>query len=125
MGSANGTLYNGGTVEGAVPLNNGGRIQIGETEIVFNDGSAGAGMATMITDQQASPVPEATIAMNSADRTTSGLLEAIEGARTQPDKDAAPKHSVKQSDLLALISKVGVTLLASATLEPCRSLRSS
>jgi sigma-B regulation protein RsbU (phosphoserine phosphatase) len=116
LGSANGTLYNGGTVEGAVPLNNGGRIQIGETEIVFNDGSIGAGMATMITDQQASPVPEATIAMNSADRTTSGLLEAIEGARTQPDKDAAPKHSVRQSDLLALISKVGVTLLASATL---------
>ena len=116
LGSANGTLYNGGTVEGAVPLNNGGRIQIGETEIVFNDGSIGAGMATMITDQQASPVPEATIAMNSADRTTSGLLEAIEGARTQPDRDTTPKHAVKQSDLLALISKVGVTLLASATL---------
>jgi phosphoserine phosphatase RsbU/P len=115
LGSANGTLYNGGTVEGAVPLTSGGRIQIGETEIVFNDGSIAAGLATMITDQQASPVPEATIAMNSADRTTSGLLEAIEGARTQPDHEA-PKHSVKQSDLLALISKVGVTLLASATL---------
>jgi sigma-B regulation protein RsbU (phosphoserine phosphatase) len=115
LGSANGTLYNGGTVEGAVPLNNGGRIQIGETEIVFNDGSAASGLATMITDQRASPVPEATIAMNSADRTTSGLLEAIEGARTQPDQDV-PKKSVRQSDLLALISKVGVTLLASATL---------
>jgi serine phosphatase RsbU (regulator of sigma subunit)/pSer/pThr/pTyr-binding forkhead associated (FHA) protein len=115
LGSANGTLYNGATVEGAIPLTSGGRIQIGETEIVFNDGNAAAGMATMITDQQASPVPEATIAMNSSDRTTSGLLEAIEGARTQPDYDA-PKKSVRQSDLLALISKVGVTLLASATL---------
>src|SRR5918998_5795789 len=111
LGSANGTLYNGATVEGAVPLTTGGRIQIGETEIVFNDGNAAAGMATMITDPHASPVPEATIAMNSADRTTSGLLEAIEGARTQPDQDA-PKRggAVKQSDLLALISKVGVTL---------------
>lgn len=116
LGSANGTLYNGATVEGAIPLGNGGRIQIGETEIVFNDGSAAAGLATMITDQQASPVPEATIAMNSADRTTSGLLEAIEGARTQPDYDAPKKSTVRQSDLLALISKVGVTLLASATL---------
>jgi serine phosphatase RsbU (regulator of sigma subunit)/pSer/pThr/pTyr-binding forkhead associated (FHA) protein len=116
LGSANGTLYNGATVEGAIPLTTGGRIQIGETEIVFNDGSAAAGLATMITDQQASPVPEATIAMNSADRTTSGLLEAIEGARTQPDYDAPKKSSVRQSDLLALISKVGVTLLASATL---------
>jgi serine phosphatase RsbU (regulator of sigma subunit) len=116
LGSANGTLYNGASVEGAVPLNNGGRIQIGETEIVFNDGNAGALGATMITDPHASPVPEATIAMNSADRTTSGLLEAIEGARTQPDYDIQ-KKSVRQSDLLALISKVGVTLLASATLD--------
>jgi serine phosphatase RsbU (regulator of sigma subunit)/pSer/pThr/pTyr-binding forkhead associated (FHA) protein len=116
LGSANGTLYNGTTVEGAVPLNNGGRIQIGETEIVFDDGNAAAGMPTMITDQTSSPVPEATIALNSADRTTSGLLEAIEGARTQPDRDTSPRRTVKQSDLLALISKVGVTLLASATL---------
>jgi sigma-B regulation protein RsbU (phosphoserine phosphatase) len=115
LGSANGTLYNGASVEGSVPLTSGGRVQIGETEIVFNDGSAAAGLATMITDQTASPVPEVTIALNSADRTTSGLLEAIEGARTQPDQES-PKRAVKQSDLLALISKVGVTLLASATL---------
>ena len=115
LGSANGTLYNGASVDGALPLTSGGRIQIGETEIVFNDGNIGSGMPTMITDPTASPVPEATIALNSSDRTTSGLLEAIEGARTQPDQDT-PKRSVKQSDLLALISKVGVTLLASATL---------
>src|SRR5437763_8574877 len=115
LGSANGTLYNGATVEAAIPLTSGGRIQIGETEIVFNDGNAAAGLATMITDPTATPVPEATIAMNSADRTTSGLLEAIEGARTLPDQDIQ-KHAVRQSDLLALISKVGVTLLASATL---------
>jgi serine phosphatase RsbU (regulator of sigma subunit)/pSer/pThr/pTyr-binding forkhead associated (FHA) protein len=116
LGSANGTLYNGSTVEGAIALTSGGRIQIGETEIVFNDGNAAAGMATMITDPTASPVPEATIALNSSDRTTSGLLEAIEGARTQPDQESPIKTSVRQSDLLALISKVGVTLLASATL---------
>ena len=35
LGSANGTLYNGGNVEGTVPLTAGGRIQIGETEIVL------------------------------------------------------------------------------------------
>ncbi|MEP6740942.1 MAG: FHA domain-containing protein, partial [bacterium] len=51
LGSANGTLYNGGTVEGTVPLTPGGRIQIGETEIVFDDGTYNSGMgATMITD---------------------------------------------------------------------------
>src|SRR5205809_2690447 len=48
LGSANGTLYNGASVEGSVPLTSGGRVQIGETEIVFNDGSAAAGLATMI-----------------------------------------------------------------------------
>ncbi|HEX7999134.1 MAG TPA: SpoIIE family protein phosphatase [Pyrinomonadaceae bacterium] len=118
LGSANGTLYNGAPVEAVVTLTPGGRIQIGETEIVFDGGSIDSSLnATMITDPNiVGPVPEATIALNSADRTTSGLLEAIEGARTQPDSDAPVKRAARQSDLLALISKVGVTLLASATL---------
>src|SRR5690242_21140781 len=118
LGSANGTLYNGATVEGAVHLTSGGRIQIGETEIVFDDGSYNSSMgATMITDNTSS-LPEATIALASGDRTTSGLLEAIEGARTQPEAIAATSSTpkAKHGDLLALISKVGITLLSSATL---------
>jgi len=115
LGSANGTLYNGSIVETPITLTRGGRIQIGETEIVFNDSqfpiSSGA---TMITDNSTS-IPEATIALSSADRTTSGLFEAIEGARTQSEETAAFR-AAKQSDLLALISKVGVALLASVTL---------
>ena len=115
LGSANGTLYNGSVVNAPITLVRGGRIQIGETEIVFNDGpyplSSGA---TMITENSAS-VPEATIALSSADRTTSGLFEAIEGARTQSEETSV-RRTAKQSDLLALISKVGVALLASATL---------
>lgn len=115
LGSANGTLYNGVTVEGTVPLTAGGRIQIGETEIIFDDGTYNSSMgATMITDNTSS-LPEATIALASGDRTTSGLLEAIEGARTKPEEIAAVR-SAKEGDLLALISKVGITLLASATL---------
>jgi serine phosphatase RsbU (regulator of sigma subunit) len=118
LGSANGTLYNGATVDGAVHLTAGGRIQIGETEIIFDDGTYNSGMgATMITDNTGT-LPEATIALASGDRTTSGLLEAIEGARTRPEEvavsTAAPKAN--HGDLLALISKVGITLLASATL---------
>ena len=121
LGSANGTLYNGATVEGVVHLTAGGRIQIGETEIVFDDGTFNSGMgATMITDNSSETLPEATIALASGDRTTSGLLEAIEGARTQPEEIASSVTTVtpkaKQGDLLALISKVGITLLASATL---------
>src|SRR2546423_10587194 len=83
LGSANGTLYNGDRVEGAVGLTPGGRVQIGETEIEFFDQASGAPvMATMINDMP-SPPPDATIALDSGHRTTSGLLEAIEGARTQ------------------------------------------
>jgi sigma-B regulation protein RsbU (phosphoserine phosphatase) len=115
LGSANGTLYNGAAVQGTVPLTAGGRIQIGETEIVFDDGTYNSSMgATMITDNSSS-IPEATIALASGDRTTSGLLEAIEGARTKPEEIVAAR-SAKQGDLLALISKVGITLLASASL---------
>jgi serine phosphatase RsbU (regulator of sigma subunit) len=120
LGSANGTLYNGATVQGVVPLSAGGRIQIGETEIVFNDGTYNSSMgATMITDNSGTSLPEATIALESGDRTTSGLLEAIEGARTKPEEitsSAAAAAKTKHGDLLALISKVGITLLASATL---------
>src|ERR687890_655732 len=50
LGSANGTLYNGTNVEGTVDLHQGGRIQIGETEIVFNDSSMSTMGATMITE---------------------------------------------------------------------------
>jgi phosphoserine phosphatase RsbU/P len=115
LGSANGTLYNGHTVQGSVALTAGGRIQIGETEIVFDDGTYNSSMgATMITDNSSS-IPEATIALASGDRTTSGLLEAIEGARTKPEEIVASRAN-KQGDLLALISKVGITLLASASL---------
>jgi serine phosphatase RsbU (regulator of sigma subunit) len=131
LGSANGTLYNGDRVESTLTLTPGGRIQIGETEIVFRDKDAGAG-ATMISDASAASLPEATIALNSDQRSTSGLLEAIEDARThgsaeQPRPTAvgtiinstrgAATHAVQQGDLLALISKVSVTLLAPATLD--------
>jgi serine phosphatase RsbU (regulator of sigma subunit) len=116
LGSANGTLYNGSIVEAPITLTRGGRIQIGETEIVFNDSafplSSGA---TMITDNSSS-IPEATIALSSADRTTSGLFEAIEGARSKSEDSGQHQQAAKQSDLLALISKVGVALLASVTL---------
>ena len=126
LGSANGTLYNGSNVEGVIPLTAGGRIQIGETEIIFDDGTYNSSMgATMITDNSGTSLPEATIALASGDRTTSGLLEAIEGARTRPEETAAAATAAKAataaataktSDLLALISKVGITLLSSANL---------
>src|SRR5881394_1516943 len=108
LGSANGTLYNGSVVESAITLTRGGRIQIGETEIVFNDSSFPLSSgATMITEQSAS-MPEATIALSSADRTTSGLFQQIEGALSRSQESAAHERVEQKTDLLALISKVGV-----------------
>ena len=106
LGSANGTLYNGAIVDAAIPLTRGGRIQIGETEIVFNDGpyplSSGS---TMITEQSTS-VPEATIALSSADRTTSGLFQQIEGALSR-SHDSPRRSSSKKTDLLRINQQSG------------------
>jgi serine phosphatase RsbU (regulator of sigma subunit)/pSer/pThr/pTyr-binding forkhead associated (FHA) protein len=131
LGSANGTYYNGARLDRTVTLTHGGRIQIGETEIVFKEHAAERALPETSIEEDA-PVPEATIAFDSAQHTTSGLLEAIEGARTQTsgrfDLAAVMPHRTGSTaattatagdhgDLLALISKVGVTLLASATLD--------
>jgi phosphoserine phosphatase RsbU/P len=124
LGSANGTYYNGSRLEQVVALTSGGRVQIGETEIVFKDEAAehtGSGP----TIDESAPLPEATIAFDSTQHTTSGLLETIEGARTQTSgrynavtvMPTRASVAADQGDLLALISKVGVTLLASATLD--------
>jgi serine phosphatase RsbU (regulator of sigma subunit) len=132
LGSANGTYYNGARLERTVVLTHGSRIQIGETEIVFKDQAAERALAEPAIEEEDAPLPEATIAFDSAQHTTSGLLEAIEGARTQtsgrfdiasvmPHRTgttaAAAAAAGDHGDLLALISKVGVTLLASATLD--------
>lgn len=126
LGSANGTYYNGLKLDNVAALTNGGRIQIGETEIVFQDKAAERGLGPATIDE-GTPLPAATITFDSSQHSTSGLLEAIEGARTQtsgrfnvativPQK-ATAAVAAEQGDLLALISKVGVTLLASATLD--------
>ncbi|MET0623495.1 MAG: SpoIIE family protein phosphatase [Pyrinomonadaceae bacterium] len=131
LGSANGTYYNGSRLDRTVTLTHGSRIQIGETEIVFKEHAAERALPETTIEEDA-PVPEATIAFDSAQHTTSGLLEAIEGARTQTSgrfdlaavmphrtgsTGAAAAAAGDHGDLLALISKVGVTLLASATLD--------
>jgi sigma-B regulation protein RsbU (phosphoserine phosphatase) len=124
LGSANGTYFNGARVEGAIPLAHGDRVQIGETEIIFKDRAAPELAPPTIEEEngERAPEPEATIAFDSATHTTSGLLEAIEGARTQTSgrfaaETVIPQRALEHGDLLALISKVGVTLLASASLD--------
>lgn len=116
LNSANGTYRNGLRIAEAVPLDDGDVICIGETELVFHEADDTQTSTLSIADGRA--LPEATINISSVDRTTSGLLEAIEEARQRAGVSVAPSYQVAQrSELLALISKVGVTLLASATLD--------
>ncbi len=156
LGSANGTLYNGERLRAPVTLTPGGRVQIGETEIEYAEPTVSATFSS-IADEMPSATPEATISLNSEQRSTSGLLEAIEEARTQKSGElprssrgdsgalsgqrtavtpgrvvaaaaampaparvmpvANARGGDEHGDLLALISKVSVTLLAPATLD--------
>src|SRR3989442_12104964 len=50
LGSANGTLYNGSIVTEPVQLTSGGRIQIGETEIIFLDESDPNALARLVRE---------------------------------------------------------------------------
>ncbi|CDM66898.1 serine phosphatase RsbU, regulator of sigma subunit [Pyrinomonas methylaliphatogenes] len=117
LNSANGTYYAGVRIAGPVPLSDRGIICIGETEIEFRDETSRTS-ALAIDEEARAYLPEATISLSSSDRTTSGLLEAIEAARRQrAQKREEDRHEVQRGELLALISKVGITLLASATLD--------
>ncbi len=102
--SANGTKYNGAIVTAALTLLTGGEIQIGETKIVFDDDSHTSKniSATLIADATESLDPATTIALSSRKNPTIEILDSTLSSRT---------------DLLGLISKVGVALLSSSGLD--------
>ena len=100
LGSANGTRYNGSVVSLPIPLLSGGEIQIGETTIIFEDERLRENKnATLIADNTEALDPSNTIAFS---RSTSEILGTQFSTRTE---------------LLALISKVGVALLSSSGLD--------
>jgi serine phosphatase RsbU (regulator of sigma subunit)/pSer/pThr/pTyr-binding forkhead associated (FHA) protein len=103
LGSANGTRYNGVPVKMPVPLNSGGEIQIGETTIVFDDERLRLSpSATLIADHTEALDPSKTIALSNKKNPTTEFLEGQFSTRTE---------------LLGLISKVGVALLAASGLD--------
>jgi pSer/pThr/pTyr-binding forkhead associated (FHA) protein len=103
LGSANGTKYNGSQVTLPLPLTSGGEIQIGETRIVFHDNrTTGIRNATLIADNTEALNPANTIAFSAKKNSTSDIIN---------------QNASSRSDLLGLISKVGVTLLASTGLD--------
>lgn len=103
LGSANGTRYNGTAVSMPIPILTGGKIQIGETTIVFHDDKVQTNLnATLITENTRALDPSQTISISPKKNQTSEILEAQQFSR---------------NDLLGLISKVGVTLLSSTGLQ--------
>lgn len=103
LGSANGTRYNGNVVNGSVPLISGGEVQIGETVLRFEDGRnvPRSLSATLVADTD-SLDPSKTIALAARRNPTTEILDSQYSSRT---------------DLLGLISKVGVTLLSATGLD--------
>lgn len=105
LGSANGTRYNGTPVKMPVPLSSGGEIQIGETSIIFDDERLREieSGATLIADVSTDALdPSKTIALTNRKNTTTEILKGEFSSRT---------------DLLTLISKVGVALLSAKGLD--------
>ena len=113
LGSANGTRYNGNVLSGSVPLVTGGAIQIGETTLRFEDDNSSPDFSStyLIADTTAGLDPSNTISLSARRNPTTEILESQTSSRT---------------DLLGLISKVGVALLGSrgldATLDQVASL---
>lgn len=104
LGSANGTRLNGQPIKGPTPLPAGSLIQIGETKISFHPEQSGnrAISSALIADTTDQLDPINTIALPSKRFPTTEIVDATISSR---------------SDLLALISKVGVTLLSSKHLD--------
>lgn len=103
LGSANGTRYNGQVVSMPIPLLPGGEIQIGETIILFEDERLTQSKnATLITDSTQALDPSMTISFNHRRTPTSEIIDSQFSSRTE---------------LLGLISKVGVALLSSSGLD--------
>lgn len=102
LGSANGTRYNGSVVSMPIPLTNGGKIQIGETVLVFEDERFQAKRnSTLIAENTEALDPTKTIALSRDRLPTSEILESQFSSR---------------NELLGIISKVGVALLSSSGL---------
>jgi len=103
LGSANGTRYDGAPVKTSVPLVSGGEIQIGETTILFDDEkSTEFSGSTLIADHTQALDPSRTISFQHQKIPTTELLKGQFSSRTE---------------LLGLISKVGVALLSARGLD--------
>ena len=105
LGSANGTRLNGSPVSGTLPIYTGGEVQIGETRIIFDSGmqSQSSFGSTLIADNTDALDPSNTISLTARRNPTTEMIES--------------SMMKSRTDLLSLISKVGVALLSSSGLD--------
>jgi serine phosphatase RsbU (regulator of sigma subunit)/pSer/pThr/pTyr-binding forkhead associated (FHA) protein len=113
LGSANGTRYNGQPVKEIIELNSGDKIQIGETVFQFIDQKISTNRTLVDGGEDFNPSVTISLAAN---KSATELFQSIEKAR-QAEISKVPQPVAQKTDLLGLISKVGVTLLAATTLD--------
>lgn len=113
LGSANGTRFNGQPATQVLRLNSGDQIQIGETVFHFIEQKISTNRTLVDEDDDFNP--SVTISL-SANKSATEIFQSIEKAR-QAEISKVPQPTSQKTDLLGLISKVGVTLLAATTLD--------
>jgi serine phosphatase RsbU (regulator of sigma subunit) len=120
LGSANGTYLNGTRLIAPVQLQDGDRIRIGETEIEYSEKAdtapARSHTSILVSDAYMPPVPEATIfagPRNSA----ANLISTLDTGQPTQVRPAAGAAAFGDRDLLAVISRVSLTLLSPLSLD--------
>jgi phosphoserine phosphatase RsbU/P len=127
MGSANGTFLNSQRVTGAVPLQVGDRIRIGETEIEYASGDQTmlSGATVYLSGSEGTDLPADTITSPIPSRSTSDLISSIQSGRISGEMLStsgqralgAGAAEARGRDLLSIVSQVGIALLPRTSLE--------
>jgi serine phosphatase RsbU (regulator of sigma subunit) len=124
-GSANGTYLNGQRVSGAIRLEIGDLVRIGETEIEYASGDQAmlSGATVFLSGPDAAQLPADTITTPIGSRSTSDLISSIQsgiisGELHRPS-GAQPARAPEMPgrDLLSIVSQVGIALLPRTSLE--------
>ena len=133
MGSANGSFLNGKRVAGALRLQSGDRVRIGETEIEYQSDNRSplSGPTVFLSGTEGDVLPANTITTTSlGGRATDDLISRIRSgsiagnttlSQKQPVAKPAPEAVMAEAagrrDLLGIVSKVGIALLPNTSLE--------
>ncbi|MGH9840542.1 MAG: SpoIIE family protein phosphatase [Blastocatellia bacterium] len=120
LGSANGTLLNSVRLATPVQLRDRDLIRIGETEIEYTERAdtapARGRTSVLVSDNREPSSPEATISAGARNSAANLLLTFETGQRLTPLPGGQSVQPI-QEDMLAVISRVSVTLLSPLSLD--------